>query len=107
MIPKLLPNEEPDVEEFIEKRLEKDGITGLIGSKVVDIRDKDRYVEVVVDTPDGQSIEKVEKVLMSVGRRPIIYREKFESLGIDTTRWELLLMNECGQRCQTYMLLGM
>jgi len=99
LLPKLLPNEEPDVGEFIKKRLEKDGIRVLIGSKVVDVRDKDDYVEVVVDTPDCQSIEKVEKVLMAIGRRPNIDHEKLESLGIKTTK-KGIVVNE---RMQTSM----
>lgn len=93
LLSRLLPIEEPDVGEFIKKRLEKDGIKVLVGSKVVDIRDKERYVEVVVETPNGQVVEKVEKVLMAIGRRPNIDCEKLESLGIKTTK-KGIIVNE-------------
>jgi dihydrolipoamide dehydrogenase len=97
LLPRLLPIEEPEVGEFIKKRLEKDGIKVLVSSKVVDVKDKDRYVEVVVDTPGGQTVEKVEKVLMAVGRRPNIDHEKLESLGIKTTKMGIVV----NERMQT------
>lgn len=97
LLPRVLQNEEPEVGEFIKKRLEKDGIKVFVNSKVVDVRVKERYVEVVVDTPDGQRTEKVEKVLMAIGRRPNIDREKLESLGIKTTKMGIVV----NERMQT------
>ncbi len=86
VLSRLLPNEEPDVGAFIQKRLEKDGIHVMVGSRVVDVREKESSVEVVVDTTEGQITEGVEKVLMAVGRRPRIDAEKLERMGIKTTR---------------------
>lgn len=86
VLPRLLPNEEPDVGDFIQKRLEKDGIQVMVGSKVVGVRGKEKSVEVVVDTTAGQNTEDVETVLMAVGRRPCVDPEKLERVGIKTTK---------------------
>jgi dihydrolipoamide dehydrogenase len=86
LLPRLLPNEEPDVGEFIEKKLEKEGIRVLVGSKVVDVKPTEKNVEVAIETPEGRNTEEVEKVLMAIGRRPNIDAEKLEGLGIKTTK---------------------
>lgn len=97
LLPRLLPIEEPEVGDFIKKSLQKDGIKVLVGSRVIEVAEKDEYLEVVVETPESRVVEKIEKVLAAIGRRPNIDREKLESLGIKTTKTGIVV----NERMQT------
>jgi len=67
----ILPTEDSDVAEVIRKSLNKLGVKIFESSKVVSI-DKGEYYKVSIDTPKESLDLKVEKVLLAVGRKPLI-----------------------------------
>jgi dihydrolipoamide dehydrogenase len=97
MLTTLLPGEEPEVGEFIQKSLQKERVDVFTGSKATEVRGNQDGVEVQISTPDGQKIITVEKLLMAIGRQPDIDREHLESIGIKTSRRGVLV----NERMQT------
>jgi dihydrolipoamide dehydrogenase len=86
LLQRLLPNEEPEVGEFVKNRLQKEGVQVLTGSKVAELKPTKSGVIVKIDSPDGQKIEEVEKVLMAIGRQPNIDSKRLEALGVKMTK---------------------
>jgi dihydrolipoamide dehydrogenase len=91
LLQRLLPNEEQDVGVFIEKRLEKEGVQILVKSKVIKVEESENGVKVNIDTPKGERIESVEKVLMAVGRKPNIDTDKLNALQVKTNRQGIIV----------------
>ncbi|NHJ33071.1 MAG: dihydrolipoyl dehydrogenase [Asgard group archaeon] len=86
MLPTLLPNEEPEMGEFLLKHLRKAGMEVFINSKVTQVTQINDKVEVKILSQTEETTKKVEKVLMAVGRRPNINRNHLEGLGVKTTK---------------------
>jgi len=85
MLPILLPNEEPEVNKFLLNNLKKDGIEVLVNSKVTEVNLEDDYVDVKIKTPSEEISKNADKVMMAIGRKPNIDREKLEAMGVKTT----------------------
>ncbi len=67
----VLPNEDSDVAEVVRRSLNKLGVKILESSKVISIDKEERYM-VTIDTPKERVDLVVEKILLAVGRRPLI-----------------------------------
>jgi len=80
MLPTLLPNEEPEVGEFLLRNLRKEGMEVFVNSKVTEVRPVNNGVEVRILSPTEEIIKNVDKVLMAVGRRPNIDRKRLEDI---------------------------
>ncbi|UCC57836.1 MAG: dihydrolipoyl dehydrogenase [Candidatus Bathyarchaeum sp.] len=91
MLPTLLPNEEPEVNKFLLSNLRKDGIEVLVNSKVTEINLVDNGVNVKIKTPSGEISKNADKVMMAIGRKPNINREKLEAIGVETTSRGILV----------------
>ncbi len=77
---RLIPMEDQWVGRLIEREFKKLGITSLTNQKVTSVEKADGLAKVAL--ADGQTIE-AEKVLVSVGRRPVIDAETVEALGLE------------------------
>jgi len=86
MLPTLLPNEEPEVGEFLLRNLRKEGMEVFVNSKVTGVSKINNGVEVKILSPTEEITKKVDKVLMAVGRRPNIDRKHLEDIGVKTTK---------------------
>lgn len=86
MLPSLLPTEEPEVGEFLLRNLRKDGMEVFVNSKVVQVNNVSNGAEVSIQSPTEEITKKVDKVLMAVGRKPNINRERLEAVGVKTTK---------------------
>ena len=91
MLPKLLPDEEPDVNNFLLNNLRRNGIEVEIGSKVTKVIIIDNQVNVKIKTPSEEITKNADKVMMAIGRKPNINREKLEALGVRTTSRGILV----------------
>ena len=80
MLPTLLPNEEPEMGEFLLKHLRKKGMEVFVNSKVTQVTQIHDKVEVKIQSQTEETTKNVEKVLMAVGRRPNINRKHLEVL---------------------------
>jgi dihydrolipoamide dehydrogenase len=91
MLPTLLPNEEPEVNKFLLNNLRKDRIEVLVNSKVTEVNLVDNYVNVKIKTPSEEISKHADKVMMAIGRKPNIDREKLEAMGVNTTSRGILV----------------
>lgn len=86
MLPTLLPNEEPEMGEFLLRHLKKEGIEIFVNSKVTQLKQNNGIATVKILTQEGEITKNVKKVLMAIGRKPNIDREHLEALGVRTTK---------------------
>ena len=75
----LIPMEDQWVGRLIEREFKKLGITSLTNQKVTSVGKSGGLATVALG--DGQTIE-AEKVLVSVGRRPVVDQETVDALGL-------------------------
>jgi dihydrolipoamide dehydrogenase len=86
MLENILPIEDKEVSETLEKSFKKRGINILTKTKVVRVEVKNSYVNVFVEK-DGKQIElKADKVLSAIGVTGNIEGFGLEELGIETDR---------------------
>jgi len=76
---RLIPMEDEWVGRLIEREFKKLGIDALTSRKVTSVDKANGLAKVVLE--DGQAIE-AEKVLVSVGRRPVVDKETIEALNL-------------------------
>jgi dihydrolipoamide dehydrogenase len=86
MLPDLLPNTDREVVEVLKKTLQIKGVEIYTSSKVTRFRDEAGKVVSEVET-DGGKVEVVsEKVLVSVGRKPVTANLGLENTGVKLNR---------------------
>ncbi|MFB6264372.1 MAG: dihydrolipoyl dehydrogenase [Bradymonadaceae bacterium] len=79
---RIVPNEDADVSEALQKSFEKQGMDVRTGAKVTDVSSDSEGVEAVVESVDGGDAETIEAshFLVAVGRRPVT-----EGLDLEST----------------------
>jgi len=87
---RLIPMEDEWVGRLIEREFKKLGIMSLTGQKVTSVNTTNATATVVLES--GQTIE-AEKVLVSVGRRPVVDRETIQALNLQM-RDSVIVVNE-------------
>lgn len=80
----LLPGSDPDVVRVVHRKLEAGGAKVLLGSKVAAVRREGEAAVVDVEGPGGRSSVSVDKVLLSVGRKPRTEGLGLSELGVAT-----------------------
>ncbi len=78
----LLPGSDPDVVRVVRRKLEGKGVKVYVKSKVLRITKKGSEAEVEVETPEGKVTVAVDKVLVSVGRKPRTEKMNLEGIGV-------------------------
>ncbi len=94
MLPRLLPNEDKDVSNEMERAFKKRGIKTLTNSKVNKISEKGNDIE--LDLESGGKTEKIScsKLLISAGVRPNVSNIGLETAGIKLTESGFVQVNE-------------
>ena len=82
LMEQLLPGSDPDLVRVVQRKLEANGAKVYLKSKVSAIVKGQGVAKVTVDTPDGKVAFEVEKVLQSVGRRPVTESLNLAALGV-------------------------
>lgn len=77
----LLPGADRDLVRPLHKRLEKEFAAIYLGTKVVSLADKKKAVEVAFEGNVPEKVQRFDRVLVSVGRRP-----NSEDLGLENTK---------------------
>ena len=80
----LLPGTDTDVVRVVHRKLESRGVKIYLKSKVLRIDKKGSEAVVEVETPDGNVKVEVDKVLVSVGRKPRTERLNLQKMGVQT-----------------------
>ncbi len=106
MLPTLLPNEEPEVNKFLLSNLKKDGIEVLVNSKVTAVNLVNNYVNVKIKTPSEEISRNADKVMMAIGRKPNIDREKLETMGVKTTSRGILVNEKMQTSVESVWAMG-
>jgi dihydrolipoamide dehydrogenase len=92
MLPQIIPGEDEEVVAGLRNSMERSGIKIFTDSKVSRIEStKDGKLSVTISTKDGESTEEVEKVLVSVGRRPNTKHMDLEEIGVRMDRGTILV----------------
>ncbi|MBW8042284.1 MAG: dihydrolipoyl dehydrogenase [Planctomycetes bacterium] len=77
---RLIPMEDEWVSRLIEREFKKLGIDSLTSQKVISVDTSGELAKVALES--GQTIE-AEKVLVSVGRRPVVDKETIEAVNLE------------------------
>jgi dihydrolipoamide dehydrogenase len=84
MLPQILPPIDEEISQRLSLILKRRGIKILTNSKVKEIKKKDHNLEVIISTPEGESLNlTTEKVLLSAGRIPDFGNINTKELGIE------------------------
>jgi dihydrolipoamide dehydrogenase len=87
MLPRVLPLEDLEISEEIERVLARKKIKFLTDARLEDIRVQDGNVHAKVTNAKGETRELVaEKALIAVGRRPVSEEIGLEKLRVETSR---------------------
>ena len=84
MMDRILPNEDHEISEEVEKNFKKSGIKITKGVKVSKIQSMKQNAKVYLEKKTSDEIIKVEKVLLAVGVTGNINNLGLEDLGIET-----------------------
>ncbi len=80
----LLPGSDPDVVRVVHRKLEGRGGKVYLKSKVLRISKNGSEASVEVETPEGNVTVQVDKVLVSVGRKPRTEKMNLQTIGVQT-----------------------
>lgn len=87
MLPRILPLEDPEISEEVQKLMTKKRIKFLTEARVEEIQVREGAVRAVVTVAGGEAKElSAEKALIAVGRRPVSEGLGLEQLGVQTSR---------------------
>ena len=80
----LLPGSDPEVVRVVHRKLEGRGAKVYLKSKVTKLAKKESEAELEVEPPEGRVTLVVDKVLVSVGRKPRTEKMNLQALGVQT-----------------------
>jgi pyruvate/2-oxoglutarate dehydrogenase complex dihydrolipoamide dehydrogenase (E3) component len=78
----LLPREDADVAEILERQMTQDGVTVWNRSELTEVTRAGAQRRARVRTPDGERQIQAEAILVSAGRRPRVHGLGLERLGV-------------------------
>ncbi len=80
----LMPGSDPEAVRVVQRKLEARGAKIHLKSKVVSVDRRTSEAQVKLETPEGTSVIDVDKVLVSVGRRPRTEKLNLAAIGVRT-----------------------
>jgi dihydrolipoamide dehydrogenase len=86
MLDRLLPMMDEDVSEQIAKSMRHNKVEFHLNSRAQKVKAQGDSLVVSVETPDGPETFEVDKVLVSVGRRPNVEDLGLEAIGVELDR---------------------
>ena len=87
MLDRVVPVEDAEVSDFLEKSLKKQGMTILTGAGVESLKADDKGIAATIKTKDGKSAEhRFSHAIVAVGIVPNTENIGLEALGIKTTK---------------------
>ncbi|MGH7884832.1 MAG: dihydrolipoyl dehydrogenase [Thermodesulfobacteriota bacterium] len=79
MLPNLVQGGDKDLVSVLQKRLEKDFKKIMLNTKVSSVEDLSDKVKIIFENKDGKSEKHFDKVLVSIGRKPVTDTIKIEN----------------------------
>jgi len=80
----LLPGTDPEVVRVVHRKLESKGVKVFLKSQVVHVDKSGSETNVEVETPNGKMTLGVDKILVSVGRKPRTEKMNLQKIGVQT-----------------------
>lgn len=80
----LMPGIDIEIVRLVQRKLESRGAAVHLKSKVLSIKKEGSEAVVEIETPEGKNSVTVDKVLVSVGRKPRTERLNLKELGVST-----------------------
>lgn len=90
----LLPGTDPEVVRVVHRKLEGRGAKVYLKSKVLHITKSGSEAKVEVETPEGKLTLEVDKVLVSVGRKPRTEKMYLQRMGVQTDPRGYIITND-------------
>jgi dihydrolipoamide dehydrogenase len=90
-LPRILPLSDTEIANLVKKSLEKQGLSFHLETKVVGADIKGSQITVKTETKDGPKTFIGDKVLVSVGRRPVSAGLGLEELGVKMDKGKVLV----------------
>ena len=91
MLPHLLPNEDPEISQVVEKSYKKLGVKFHTGVKVQSISNSGDGIEVKLE---GAEPITADKALMAVGFKPNVSGIGLKEAGVDTSDWGAIIVDD-------------
>ena len=86
MLPHLLPSEDEEISDQLERSFERQGIKALTASRVTDVRRSSDGVSLTVESPDGSTSLECRRVLVAAGVQGNTEGIGLEKSGVATDR---------------------
>ena len=86
MLPWIVGNMDRDIVKYLDVELKKLGVEILVGSKVESFESSNKGVEVYVSSAEEEKVIECEKVLLSIGRKPVVENLGLETIGVKVDR---------------------
>ncbi len=86
LLPRLLPIEDEDCSQQLERSLKSRGMTCYAGTEVTALKAGARAVTLTLKRGDATSSLEVARVLVATGRRPVLERLNHEAVGVEMDR---------------------
>jgi dihydrolipoamide dehydrogenase len=102
----LLPAEDPEISGLLLKALQRNGVSVMTDSKAVSIQKKQEGVQIEVNTPTGQQVRTVGKVLVAIGRRPNVLPRQLSKIGVKASKKGIHVDNHLRTSCPTVFAAG-
>lgn len=93
MLPQLLPGFDLDVVRLIERNLKKTGMDIFINSTIKKVEYKDK-LEAIVDSKGDEKVIAADKILVSVGRKPLVNGFGLERIGVKLNERGFINVND-------------
>lgn len=95
MLPKIAASLDGQITRALERLLKQQGLEFRLKTKVADARISDNRVQVTLESDSGETQLDCDKLLVAVGRRPLIQGLGIEDIGVETdSRTGHLLVDE-------------
>ena len=94
-LPGLIPGADQDIVKPLQRRLSKQFKSIMLATKVVSVKeDNNNRLKVAIESKDGNAQLSVEKVLVSIGRRPNTHQLNLESTDIKVNKNKFIMVDE-------------
>jgi dihydrolipoyl dehydrogenase len=94
ILDQLLPGSDPEVVRVVHRKLEGRGAKIYLKSRVSHLTRRGTEAEIEIETPDGKKTFTVDKVLVSVGRKPRTEGLGLQSIGVKTDSRGYIVTND-------------
>jgi dihydrolipoamide dehydrogenase len=91
MLPNIVANMDRDIVDTLKEKFEKNGIKIHTSTKVVSISESAEGLSVNTLSDKGEESFVAEKVLLSIGRKPVIDNLALENVGVETNRGAIVV----------------